>query len=347
LNLLDGDLESIWSSAAATPFPHSFVIELPQAYRLRSIVMDNTHTQEPGYPGISAKTVEIWLSNRSAKEGFTKAASGEVAQGARGEIRLASAAAARWVKVVVTANHGNGEYTEIGEIEGYGEPVGPVPPAPPITGSYATNYGPLYLSNDGGRIYGCYPAGSGTVLGATDGRTLDFEWRQGTRVGTCSMVLSSDGAFLNGYWYEGGQRRGVWAGQRTSGQPGTCTQTVDLSSSLGSTGRAVVYGIHFDSDSDRLRPDSDPALEQLLAALKGSPGMKVRIEGHTDSTNTDAYNLDLSRRRAQAVVAWLVAHGIAAERLASEGFGKSRPAADNSTPQGRALNRRVEVVVVK
>jgi outer membrane protein OmpA-like peptidoglycan-associated protein len=88
-------------------------------------------------------------------------------------------------------------------------------------------------------------------------------------------------------------------------------------------------------------------LEEVLAVMKDKPGMKLRVEGYTDSTNTDAYNLDLSKRRAAAVVAWLAGKGIAVGRLSAEGFGKAKPVADNTTPQGRALNRRVEISVVK
>jgi outer membrane protein OmpA-like peptidoglycan-associated protein len=74
---------------------------------------------------------------------------------------------------------------------------------------------------------------------------------------------------------------------------------------------------------------------------------RVVIEGHTDATASDAYNLDLSTRRARSVVAWLVKGGIPAARLEARGYGRSRPLADNATAQGRALNRRVEVSAVK
>jgi outer membrane protein OmpA-like peptidoglycan-associated protein len=67
------------------------------------------------------------------------------------------------------------------------------------------------------------------------------------------------------------------------------------------------------------------------------------VEGHTDATNTDAYNIDLSARRAGSVVAALVKLGVEPARLQSKGFGRAKPVADNATAQGRALNRRVEI----
>jgi OOP family OmpA-OmpF porin len=73
--------------------------------------------------------------------------------------------------------------------------------------------------------------------------------------------------------------------------------------------------------------------------------LKLLVEGHTDSTNTDAYNQDLSERRARAVVDWLVAKGVQTRKLKSKGFGRMKPVASNDTAQGRALNRRVELSV--
>lgn len=109
----------------------------------------------------------------------------------------------------------------------------------------------------------------------------------------------------------------------------------------------VLYGIRFDVNADVPLPESKPALDELAAALKEDAKVKVLIEGHTDSTNTDAYNLDLSQRRAKSVVDWLAKNGIDAGRLEAKGFGKAKPVADNATAQGRALNRRVEVSVRK
>jgi len=117
-----------------------------------------------------------------------------------------------------------------------------------------------------------------------------------------------------------------------------------IESSTGvSGGFAILYGIHFDEDSDVLRPDAKPALEQILAALKDLPEINVVIEGHTDSDGSDAHNLDLSDRRAKSVVAWLTERQIAAGRLTPRGKGESEPISSNDSPVGKGMNRRVEV----
>ena len=110
------------------------------------------------------------------------------------------------------------------------------------------------------------------------------------------------------------------------------------------SGRARLYGILFDVDSARLRGESLPTLDQVVRLLAGEPGWKITIEGHTDSTGTAPHNQVLSERRAAAVKDYLAGKGVAAARLASAGFGQSKPVADNATELGRARNRRVELV---
>ncbi|GAB5471085.1 MAG: hypothetical protein Kilf2KO_41150 [Rhodospirillales bacterium] len=85
----------------------------------------------------------------------------------------------------------------------------------------------------------------------------------------------------------------------------------------------------------------------MLEALQAAPEMRVPIEGHTDADGSDAYNQDLSARRAASVVAWLKERGIADGRLGSKGRGEGEPVASNKTADGKALNRRVEVSVVR
>lgn len=103
----------------------------------------------------------------------------------------------------------------------------------------------------------------------------------------------------------------------------------------------------FDFDSAAIRPDAERTLADVVEVLQAYAGRPVRIEGHTDSIASEAYNQKLSERRAAAVRDWLVAHGVAAGRLKSVGYGESKPLADNGTAAGRQRNRRVEVVIEK
>lgn len=110
-------------------------------------------------------------------------------------------------------------------------------------------------------------------------------------------------------------------------------------------GRAEIYGIYFDFDSDRLREESEPVLAEIAGVLKKEADWKLSVEGHTDNVGGDKHNLDLSQRRAASVINALVTrYQISADRLGPIGFGASKPKATNDTVEGRALNRRVELV---
>lgn len=119
-----------------------------------------------------------------------------------------------------------------------------------------------------------------------------------------------------------------------------------LQRELEKTGRIRIPGIYFDVASARLREESVHALEQVLTLMKRHPAARYRIEGHTDSQGAADYNQRLSVERADSVVDWLVGHGIDADRLVARGYGETRPVANNATAAGRALNRRVEIVLL-
>lgn len=118
-----------------------------------------------------------------------------------------------------------------------------------------------------------------------------------------------------------------------------------LSSALAAEGRATVGGIFFDTGLAAVKPESGPALAEVAKLLAGEPALRLRVVGHTDATGDLAANLELSRARAEAVVQALVTqHGVAAARLTAHGVGPLSPAATNRTEEGRARNRRVEIV---
>jgi len=117
----------------------------------------------------------------------------------------------------------------------------------------------------------------------------------------------------------------------------------DLADQINKTGRVAIYGIHFDTAKATIQSDSESVLQQIVQLMQENPALKLRVEGHTDNQGAAAANQTLSEKRAQAVVAWLTSHGVAASRLTGKGFGATKPVADNASEDGRAKNRRVEL----
>jgi outer membrane protein OmpA-like peptidoglycan-associated protein len=116
-----------------------------------------------------------------------------------------------------------------------------------------------------------------------------------------------------------------------------------LKAEIDRHGRVTIY-INFDFNKAIIKPESKPTVNEVLRMLKQAPDLKLSINGYTDNVGTHEYNIKLSQARAAAVVAALVKAGIAANRLSSAGFGDSNPIDDNNKPEGRAKNRRVELV---
>lgn len=116
-----------------------------------------------------------------------------------------------------------------------------------------------------------------------------------------------------------------------------------LKTALDKDSRVSLY-VNFDFNKATLKPDAQPVIAQVVALLKANPALKLAIEGHTDNVGVHDYNTKLSQDRAAAVVAAIVAGGIAKDRLTSSGYGPDKPIADNDTSEGRAKNRRVDLV---
>ncbi|MDR3054791.1 MAG: OmpA family protein [Zoogloeaceae bacterium] len=117
----------------------------------------------------------------------------------------------------------------------------------------------------------------------------------------------------------------------------------EMKDALDKEGHVALY-INFDVDKATIRPESQDIVTEIFKLLEANPDLKIRIEGHTDNTGEAAHNQTLSENRASAVFGSLLAKGIPQNRLEAKGFGASNPIADNKTEEGRAKNRRVEIV---
>lgn len=119
-----------------------------------------------------------------------------------------------------------------------------------------------------------------------------------------------------------------------------------LQEQLEEEGRVELYGIYFDTDKAVLRQESEKTLQKVLTLIEHNPKLKLEIGGHTDSQGDEAYNLNLSEKRALAVLNWLKENKANTSLLSSKGYGETKPVANNNIETGRALNRRVELLVL-
>jgi outer membrane protein OmpA-like peptidoglycan-associated protein len=118
-----------------------------------------------------------------------------------------------------------------------------------------------------------------------------------------------------------------------------------LANSIRNSGKVAVYGIFFDTGKSEIKPQSEEALKEIAKLLQTNPQLKLYVVGHTDNVGNIEYNMKLSMERANAVVKTLISkHSIVASRLQAFGVGPLTPVASNKTEEGRALNRRVELV---
>jgi outer membrane protein OmpA-like peptidoglycan-associated protein len=123
------------------------------------------------------------------------------------------------------------------------------------------------------------------------------------------------------------------------------SDTPRIGRALERDGRTTVYGIYFGVASDRIKEQLEATLAEIVSVLQQNPSWSLALEGHTDNIGSEAQNLDLSKRRAAAVAQALIArYRIDGKRLRTSGYGASRPKDTNDTIEGRARNRRVELV---
>jgi OOP family OmpA-OmpF porin len=125
----------------------------------------------------------------------------------------------------------------------------------------------------------------------------------------------------------------------------TFVNSDDMKHAIHDSGKVALYGLYFDSDKDVIKPESQPTLAEIAKLLNSEPSLRVHVVGHSDNQGKPDYNLDLSRRRAGSAVRELTSkYGITANRLDAFGCGLYSPIVSNEVEDGRAKNRRVELV---
>jgi len=350
--MFDEDPQTGWASNDGKYFEPT-VVELADRGLIHSIEFDE---QNIAYDGRLPHEVLVEVSDTSATDGFKPIANVTMTEQKDGQTFPVSAEVpGRWVRITVKKAASDAAIAQIMEFRAFGERL-THNPIPDVTGTYDTNVGKFHLKQQGATVTGCYDNGSEPLIGGMEGRILKFRYAVGENgSGPALLIASSTGDVFGGWWRTDSKvvehpTLDPIQGKRISTDPGNtaCPQwaapETQMATELKQKGRIQLYGINFDSDSDVIRSESKPTLDQVVAMLKANPDLKLTIEGHTDSTATPEHNQDLSTRRANAVKQSLVTAGIDAARLDAAGRGATQPIATNDTPLGRAANRRVELV---
>ncbi|MBS9768341.1 MAG: OmpA family protein [Flavobacteriaceae bacterium] len=183
----------------------------------------------------------------------------------------------------------------------------------------------------------------GAVIGSTGGAAAGAVI--GSKIGKGNTALGAIiGAVIGG-------ATGAYIGDRMDRQAEVIEQTIP-GAEVTRVGEGINVtfdeksGVCFDTNKSGINASSAKTLEKLSAILNEYPNSDILIEGHTDNTGRDAYNYTLSEKRAKAVSAFLASKGIASSRLITKWYGESQPKYDNTTVEGRAKNRRVELVII-
>jgi outer membrane protein OmpA-like peptidoglycan-associated protein len=177
---------------------------------------------------------------------------------------------------------------------------------------------------------------AGAGIGAAAGAVLSSA--TGGKAGTGAVIGGALGAVAGNIWSKRQEERRIAMEQATRGTGVEVTRTPDNQLKLN-----IPNDVSFDVNSSAIKPPMRSVLDHFADTLRGDANARVQVVGHTDSTGSNAVNDPLSLDRAQSVRDYLAARGVAPARIQTEGRGEHQPIADNSTAEGRAKNRRVEI----
>ncbi|MCC7410413.1 MAG: OmpA family protein [Gammaproteobacteria bacterium] len=347
LQAIDGD----YGVYSLTPRPGGpdteifFVYRLPAATTFTTFAVPNV-LETPSPSQTFFRDIEISGSTKGAEGPFEALAATTLAthedKNLSTEIHPITSPPVIWVKITLRGGidvQRDKTFFEFSEIIGYGSQE-PVPLLDRFGGKWKGRGVLLELKQDAATVVGCYD-GSGDLSGTVTGNILRATGTSRSAGIPSTFVLTvTDGGDITGVRSTNGAPFRIYTGASAPDLTTECSAVKARPPGCGAT----VHGINFDYDSDAIRPESAMVLDALFAGLTAAPESAITIVGHTSSEGSDGYNLDLSQRRAQSVIAALATRGIEPTRLTAKGAGEGQPIADNTTAAGRSLNRRVEVL---
>ncbi|MFT3707693.1 MAG: discoidin domain-containing protein [Archangium sp.] len=321
--LADGSASTGFCGPQGTKGPFFFTFELEQRSVLTSVEIDNTGDEEPSYPGISAASVEVWVSGAQTDQA-QKVATVKVPRAGKARFALPKDTLGRFVKLVVPGNHGNPSYTELMEVAVMGHPLEPTPsPTRNIAGMWSLDDGVIRIAADGATVTGCVLRKNdaqrfrGTIAGHVAKVTLEGLDR--TR-GSATMVVTADATRLRGRYQLGGF--GTWTATRKEGALVDCDAMIAQAALARRLDAArdslVLMGVGF-AANDEVALEANDDLSSIVALLHDRPTARVQftVLGKTDGAPDE---LKRTERRATALANALLKKGVPPERV-EIGFG--------------------------
>lgn len=321
-----------------------FVYAMPSPTTFSSFTIPNVfETPSPNQTFVGR--IEIEGSTVSATDGFLQLAATDLTVHASDDEQTTlapeSITPVSWLRVRLVGGIEDGAtFLEFSELVGHGQRES-VARVDHFTGMWDMPGGTLELYQDGAVVHGCADDGRKLVEGTVTGNLLRatiVDATSGVR-GAFIMSATPDRAVRGVRSDNGAPFRMYEGAPEPDGTAARCAPDGGHTLGCGS----VLHGITFAYDSALILPESEAVLASLYEGLAAEEGARVSVIGHTSSEGSDSYNLDLSERRAAAVVEALVALGLDQGSISASGRGEADPIADNATETGRSLNRRVEI----
>lgn len=351
------DLSSnVWCSKDGSKAPFEFVIELAESYSITRLEFD---TRVENYPGIAAKNVKVGFSLKSPTEGFDELVEYTLEENKLNRFET-EPIQARWVRLEITSNYGNPKWTELNEFKVFGHPrherVKPID----ISGTWETNWQKINFSQNGNSFTATYSydkSNSSVISGrVSDGKIdrnkLEFRWEENSNLrGKAVLYMNEEGTLLSGKWWNDARADdfGLWVMKRKEAKPMVYEvkeDTIKFGEQKIELGKKIViHNLLFVQSKAELMPGAASELDKLVAILRSNPNLKVEIYGHTDNIGKPELNQKLSEDRVELVKNYLIKNDIKRIRIKGKGFGGAQPVADNSDPEARKFNRRVEFVL--